>query len=441
MMSRLKNRLSPTVQSGTVSKLKDRLESGTSKTSDITRARQRKKSYEQYREAKDTERRQSADYSKKYDNYIDTFETYKTERDEYVDTLSNWENEETRTKERSDYLSNYDELISKVSQLQASAQRISGTTDTKLSEFKDNIVAERNELIQSENTVKDDIKEQNQKVVSDIYSQYNIKRNKDDLLNSDKYVQHRDSSGVLFKITEKPRTYQQSWSQGGGSNSTFIPYTALVNSEGEITQETVRSTGTIASNYSRGSGSNFNYGVFDKVIANYQNESPTTVTTKGRYKTNYYTNRTGSSQSSNYGDYVSGVYNFDNSGLTLKKEYQPYQSSFQATSTSSGTLKRGIYLGKTTDYKNNLITDYNRPMSRESSMKPFIGRAVQPKTPPKVSTTSTSTKKKTVNKVVTTPFSNYSKKMSTVNPQLFSPYYKRQSTSSNRKVNKPFWSY
>ena len=136
MMSRLKSRLSPRVQSGTVSKLKDRLESGTSKTSDIIRAREKTRAYRKYVEDQNTARRQSADYSEKYDEYNKAFEDYKGERDEYIDTLSEWKDKQTRTKERNEFLSTYEQLQSKVSGLQSAGQRISGTTDKDLTEFQ-----------------------------------------------------------------------------------------------------------------------------------------------------------------------------------------------------------------------------------------------------------------------------------------------------------------
>lgn len=147
MISKLKDRVSSIKQTPTVSKLRDRLNTA---TSDIQKARERRKQFEESRKLNALYNQ----YIESYESYSDIFDEYKKERDEYAEVLSEWKDDETREKERKEFQDTYVNLLKKTQELESAAKNRFGNVPQDLKQFKENIMEEAEELTGSEEQTK-----------------------------------------------------------------------------------------------------------------------------------------------------------------------------------------------------------------------------------------------------------------------------------------------
>jgi len=135
------------------SKLRDRLSSPIQtggKTSDIESFRARSRGIKEQRRLSG----QYSEYQSAYNDYEEAFDIYAKERDEYAEAISDWKSQEERKKEREEFETAYNQLLSKTNVVTGTEV---GKSNKQLSDFKSSLIQEKENLLDVEDKNKDRI--------------------------------------------------------------------------------------------------------------------------------------------------------------------------------------------------------------------------------------------------------------------------------------------
>ena len=175
------------------------------------------------------------------------------------------------------------------------------------------------------------------------------------------------TNGAPKKIQAKPKVYTSQGGYAGTQLGTYVPYEAMLDKQGKLMEERVRSIATTQSSWNKGSGSVFAYAPYEKTVLTYTQGLPSALKTKLPYKTS----QSGSKgwSMSWFGTRPDTQITFGAGGaLGTKSVYDEGQSSLQISGRYGSELRNQPFLSKFYDYGQQQVTAYPTPISNNNLM-------------------------------------------------------------------------